>query len=111
MGFVGPRPFMLDDIKIIKEIEPEAYNIRDKLLTKPGLTGCWQVFGIRKKGIENLIFHEKLYENKVSAKMDIKILLATIPLVFRGKLSDAILNGFNHNVLNKLQEEKTIIGC
>ncbi len=109
MSFIGPRPFTIEDIEIIKEKEPAAYSIRSKIQTRPGITGSWQVFGSRKKGIENLVSLEQQYDAKVSPGVDVKILLTTIPLVFRGKLSDAILNGFERKKSGKVSEAKSMI--
>lgn len=108
MSFVGPRPFMIQDLISIKEKNPEEYKIRNGLTSKPGLTGRWQVFGNRHHGIDDLITHEIFYESNISFKTDLKIFLATIPLVFKGKLSDAILNGINKNAIIEFQEIKTI---
>ncbi|MCL5030345.1 MAG: sugar transferase [Bacteroidetes bacterium] len=109
MSFIGPRPFTVEDIEIIKEKKPDAYCIRDKIQTRPGITGSWQVFGSRKKGIENLVNLEQQYDAKISPGVDIKILLTTIPLVFRGKLSDAILDGFERKKSGKVSEAKSMI--
>ncbi len=108
MSFVGPRPFMIEDLQRIKEKNPEAYKIRDCLSSKPGLTGRWQVFGDRHNGIDDLIFHEKLYDSEISFKNDFRIFIATIPLVFKGKLSDAILNGSSRKNIIKNQKINSI---
>ncbi len=108
MSFIGPRPFTLDDIKIMKEKGPKVYEMRNKLVTKPGITGKWQVLGVRREGIENLINLELKYEKNVSLTTDIKILFASIRLVMRGKLSDAVLNGFDRKELRKASAVRSI---
>ncbi len=104
MSFVGPRPLSITDLKIIKEEYPEIYNIRKSLCEEkekngksnrhthlPGLTGYWQVFGDRSKGVENLIELECFYRENASFILDTKIFLKTIPIVLFAMHSDAIL--------------------
>lgn len=91
MSFIGPRPLMVEDLQIMKETFPEYYEARQKLKSKPGISGLWQIFGDREKGIENLIGLELIYEEYKSFYMDFKIAIATIPILIWAKNSDAIL--------------------
>lgn len=94
MSLIGPRPLMISDLEILKHRYPEYYSLRNSLKVKPGITGLWQVFGNRDEGIENLLFLDVEYNRTVSFSLDKKILLSTIPLIFKGKHSDAINLGF-----------------
>lgn len=92
MNFIGPRPLMIEELKILKNDYPMFYNVRNTIKNKPGLTGLWQVIGDRKKGVEELIGLEMFYEANRSFKLDIKILYYTIILMFTGNNSDAIIS-------------------
>ena len=75
----------------IREEDSTAYLLRDSVASKPGITGLWQIYGDRRKGIDNLIALEYYYEKKISFKLDLKIFAATIPVILLGVHSDAIL--------------------
>ncbi len=93
MSLIGPRPLSIDDLLMICVYDNEAYQIRDKIKSKPGITGLWQIYGDRNKGIDELISLESYYENNKSFSLDLKIFKATIPVIFMGMHSDAILDG------------------
>jgi len=92
MSLVGPRPLMISDLHIMKEDHPSFFYSRTKVTTNPGITGMWQVYGERSDGIKNLIDLDMFYEKNISLKLDIKILLKTIPIMLFAKHSDAIVN-------------------
>ena len=91
MTFIGPRPLMIQDLKLMEKEYPNYYKKRDNFSSKPGLSGMWQVFGDREKGIQNLIGLEAIYENYKSIYLDLKLMSATFPIVAFAKNSDAIL--------------------
>ena len=93
MSLIGPRPLMVSDLNILKDKYPEYYRKRQSIKVKPGITGMWQVYGDRRRGIENLINLDIEYDKNVSVSLDIEILLGTLPILFRGKHSDAIIYG------------------
>jgi lipopolysaccharide/colanic/teichoic acid biosynthesis glycosyltransferase len=90
MSLVGPRPLMISDLEVLKNKYPNYYHVRNLISVKPGITGMWQVFGNRNEGIENLIDLDLFYDEQTSLSVDLRILLNTVLLVFRGKHSDAI---------------------
>ena len=91
MSLIGPRPLMNSDLEILKTKYPEYYYKRNQIKAKPGITGLWQIYGRREEGIKNLIVFDLAYDNMISYTLDIKIFISTIPLIFKGKNSDAIL--------------------
>ncbi len=103
MSFIGPRPLMLSDLKGIKEKYPHYYLLRNRLNAKPGLSGIWQLFCNREEGVKNLIALDTLYEEMHSLKLDLKILLFTIPVVLTGSNRDSIL-------MNGLLPLKNLLG-
>ena len=92
MSLVGPRPLTISDLEIMKKFEPEIYERREKLKSRPGITGYWQIFGDRNKGLENLVALDEYYERKKSSLLDLRLLLSTIVLVMTAKHSDSIID-------------------
>lgn len=90
MSIVGPRPLMIQDLQILEKESPQNYLLRESIKSKPGLTGMWQIFGDRSKGVENLIGLDLFYEAEKSFRLDLKIFFLTIPIVLFAKNSDAI---------------------
>lgn len=97
MSLIGPRPLMIRDLEILRDKYPEYYRKRKSIKAKPGITGLWQVYGDRSRGIENFIRLDIEYNENVSIWLDIEILLATLPLVIKGKHSDAIISGIKES--------------
>lgn len=104
MSFVGPRPFSLSDIGRMKLNQLSYYKRRGMIISKPGITGLWQINGDRTKGTENLLELEEFYDKHKNIMFDFKILIHTIPVVLSGSNSDAILKTRktenNHSIVN-----------
>ncbi len=114
MSFVGPRPFMISDLKLLKKNDWEYYKFRESFNSKPGITGLWQIFCNRNEGAKNLIALEKIYKDMQSFKYDLKILLYTIPVVLTANNADAFysassfpVNGSNETEINFVFEKST----
>ena len=76
MSLVGPRPISIEEV--------EKYNkdeLTIRLSVKPGITGYWQVNGRQEVSYKDRIRSDVFYIQNQSLKMDIKILLLTIPAV------------------------------
>ena len=99
MSLVGPRPFTFADLGIIQKQNFKLYEKLDKLTAKPGITGYWQVHGNRTQGVPNMVWLQNYYEMHVSFILDMKIFLATLPLIILGQHSDAI-------VINEFENKK-----
>ncbi len=91
MSLIGPRPFALTDLRIIKNEDGESYEVLNGLTSKPGITGYWQVYGSRRQGMANMVRLQKYYDMNVSFKLDAKIFLSTLPLIILGQHTDAIV--------------------
>jgi exopolysaccharide biosynthesis polyprenyl glycosylphosphotransferase len=78
MSLVGPRPHPVDDY--------DRYTLENlrRLDVKPGLTGLWQVTGRRDPSFERNMSLDLDYIENWSLWLDMKILLKTVPEVFRG---------------------------
>ena len=101
MSLIGPRPLMLSDLEIMQQKHPELYEIRESFERIPGISGLWQIYGERNKGIENLILLETKYEKHGSLMLDIKLMFATIPIVVFANHSDSISS--RKEIYNKQQ--------
>lgn len=77
MSLVGPRPILPDELPF--------YQDRGALLhsVKPGVTGLWQVSGRSDLPFEKRVELELYYAQNWSFWLDIKILLKTIPTLFK----------------------------
>ena len=95
MSFVGPRPLMISDLKLLKKNDWKYYNLRNSFTSKPGITGLWQIFCNRDEGAKNLIALEKIYEDMKSFKYDLKVLLYTIPVVLTANNADAVFSSIS----------------
>ena len=72
MSFIGPRPFIPEETKMLKK----EHLIR--LTVKPGLTGLAQISGRNNLNLEERMEKDLEYIEKMSAWLDIKILWKTI---------------------------------
>ncbi len=77
MSLVGPRPLILE----------EDYHVvdwrRQRLNLKPGITGMWQVLGRDDIPFEEMVTLDYLYVTNWSLMSDVKLILRTIPILFR----------------------------
>lgn len=83
MSIVGPRPHMLYHDKLFSAVLPQYHN---RHLVKPGITGLAQCSGFHGatpdyQSISNRTRLDLFYVNRVSIRLDIKILLATFFIV------------------------------
>jgi exopolysaccharide biosynthesis polyprenyl glycosylphosphotransferase len=77
MSLVGPRPLILTEDEHVLEWR------RRRLDLKPGVTGLWQVLGRDGIPFEEMTTLDYLYVTSWSFVGDIKLILRTVPLVFR----------------------------
>ena len=78
MSFIGPRP------PIPYEVESYELWHRKRLDMKPGITGLWQVSGRNRLTFEEMVRIDIYYIENWSLWLDVKIVLLTLPAVFRG---------------------------
>jgi exopolysaccharide biosynthesis polyprenyl glycosylphosphotransferase len=78
MSIVGPRPPI--------PYEVEEYDIwhRKRLDMKPGMTGLWQVSGRNRLTFEEMVRIDLFYIENWSLWLDLKIILLTLPAMWRG---------------------------
>lgn len=78
MSIVGPRP------PIPYEVEEYDLRHRKRLDMKPGITGLWQVSGRNRVSFEEMVQIDQYYIENWSLWLDLKIILMTLPAMFRG---------------------------
>lgn len=80
MSVVGPRPI------VFKEMQRYGMYARDLVQVTPGMTGLWQVSGRSNTTYARRIMLDVWYADHASLRLDIEILLRSIPAVlfFRG---------------------------
>ena len=79
MTLVGHRP------PIVREVERYTLEQKRRLLTKPGLTCLWQISGRSDLPFKAQLRLDKEYIRTQSLRLDLKILILTIPAVLSGK--------------------------
>jgi exopolysaccharide biosynthesis polyprenyl glycosylphosphotransferase len=80
MSLVGPRPLPLRDVDGFEQ-DPH----RRRFSIRPGLTGLWQVSGRSTLPFEQWIELDLRYVDEWSLRLDLEILLKTIPAVLRAE--------------------------
>ncbi len=79
MSFVGPRPPLLREV-------PQYDAIQKVRMTVPqGMTGLWQVRGRSLLPFKEMIDLDVYYALHPSLILDLRIILATLPAVLRGR--------------------------
>ena len=79
MSIVGPRP------PIPYEVESYQLWHRKRLDMKPGITGLWQVSGRNRLSFEEMVRMDLYYIENWSLLLDLKIILQTLPVMWRGE--------------------------
>jgi len=81
INFIGPRPCMVDNEEIIKNLR-EKENIH---LIKPGITGWAQVNGRDSNSYKRKVSLDKYYFDNKSLLLDLKIILKTFGVILLPK--------------------------
>ena len=109
MSLVGPRPLNIQDLQIMKRTQPQHYERRNRISSKPGITGCWQVYGKRDLGAENLLSEDKYYEQNKSLSLDIKIMIKTFSVIIMASHSDSIVRSITKTNKENAWASKLIV--
>jgi lipopolysaccharide/colanic/teichoic acid biosynthesis glycosyltransferase len=73
MSLVGPRPCLPPEFERYQAWQKQRVN------ALPGLTGYWQVNGKNKTTFSEMITMDIFYANNVSLRLDLRIMLKTLP--------------------------------
>jgi len=77
MSLVGPRPLILDEDQYVVDWARRRLDLR------PGITGLWQVLGRNSIPFEDMTKLDYLYVANWSPWGDFRLMLRTIPTLFR----------------------------
>jgi exopolysaccharide biosynthesis polyprenyl glycosylphosphotransferase len=78
MSLVGPRPH------VTREVEQYGFDMRRRLLVKPGITGLWQVSGRSNLSWDDSVRMDVRYVENWSLTFDLMILWKTVGAVVKG---------------------------
>jgi len=76
MSLVGPRPCTLNEFQRYLPWQQQRVN------AAPGLTGYWQVNGKNKTTFTEMINLDIFYTKNMSLRLDLAIILKTVPAIF-----------------------------
>ena len=79
MSLVGPRPALVEEVAQY----PARAHLRHRV--KPGITGIWQVSGRADVSFEDMVEMDISYARALSLRLDLAILLLTVPAVLTGR--------------------------
>lgn len=79
MSLVGPRPPLPGEVRKYTRFD------KQRLTVKPGCTGLWQTGGRSSVGFDEMVRLDLDYIRRRSILLDLKIILRTIPVIFREK--------------------------
>jgi lipopolysaccharide/colanic/teichoic acid biosynthesis glycosyltransferase len=77
MSLVGPRPCLPTEFQRYEKWQQDRTNVL------PGLTGYWQVNGKNKTTFNEMIAMDMFYANNMSLRLDLAIILKTIPALIK----------------------------
>jgi lipopolysaccharide/colanic/teichoic acid biosynthesis glycosyltransferase len=78
MSLVGPRPVLAWEAALFSPAHQRRFEV------KPGLTGLWQVSGRSRMSMADALDLDAEYVRRRSLLLDLRILLLTLPALFRG---------------------------
>lgn len=88
MSFVGPKPLPY----VIEDIEKEQFSYLDqvpgyvqRIKVLPGLTGLAQIYAPKNSNRQQKFIYDLEYVNKHGIFLDIRLILLSILITFRGK--------------------------
>ena len=79
MSLVGPRPVTLG------ELDKYSSSRSHYLMTRPGITGLWQISGRSDTSFQQRVCMDRLYVSNWTMLSDLKILIMTLPAVILAK--------------------------
>jgi sugar transferase EpsL len=84
LSFIGPRPLLKEYLPFYTPEEQRRHSVL------PGLTGWAQIHGRNNLGFDERLKMDVWYVDQLSWHLDLRILLATIRLVFTAKGTDLV---------------------
>ncbi len=85
MSLVGPRPLSIADLSNITSDNAMGGFYQLRSMTKPGITGLWQISGRREVGFKEMVLLDLYYIENKSILFDLEIMFETVPVIVFGK--------------------------
>ena len=85
MTLVGPRPLPRADIMNAKDNPESQYWFKQRTNVLPGITGLWQIRGRSELSFQKMVRLDIYYVLNWSLKLDLEILIKTIPAILSGR--------------------------
>lgn len=79
MSLVGPRPALPEET-----LEFRYEHLAARHQVRPGITGLWQISARHEAGFEAYERLDRMYVERISPRLDLTILLRTVPAVVAG---------------------------
>ena len=108
MSIVGPRP---ERPEIAQQYEKDLPEFRLRLQVKAGLTGYAQVYGKYNTTPYDKLQMDLMYIANPSFIEDLKILFATVKILFIPESTDGVAEGQTTAVAENRNEEKELVGA
>lgn len=102
MSFVGPRP---ERPEISEQYCKELHSFPLRLQVRAGLTGLAQVYGKYNTAPYDKLRMDLMYINKMSIVMDLKLILATIKILFMKESTSGVKEG---QITASAEKEETV---
>ena len=103
MTFVGPRPERVEHVELYTRELPE---FKYRMKVKAGLTGYAQIFGKYNTSAFDKLRLDLLYIENQSLGLDIRIILLTLKVMFRGESTE----GFEKEMVHLMNKRSQRVG-
>ncbi len=103
MTFVGPRPERVEHVEIYTKELPE---FKYRMKVKAGLTGYAQIFGKYNTSAFDKLRLDLLYIENQSLGLDIRIILLTLKIMFKGESTE----GFEKEMVHLMNRRSRRVG-
>ena len=103
MTFVGPRPERVEHVELYTRELPE---FKYRMKVKAGLTGYAQIFGKYNTSAFDKLRLDLLYIENQSFGLDIRIILLTIKVMFKGESTE----GFEKEMVHLMRKRSRRVG-
>jgi exopolysaccharide biosynthesis polyprenyl glycosylphosphotransferase len=107
MTFVGPRPERVEHVEIYTKELPE---FKYRMKVKAGLTGYAQIFGKYNSSAFDKLRLDMLYIENQSISLDVRIIMLTIKVMFKGESTEGFEKEMVHLMNIKSKEKQRRVG-
>ncbi len=99
---------MNEDLERMEEFNHEFTQLRNSLISKPGISGLWQLERSAELSFQELIRLDLEYESLKTIGLEIQLLFRTVIKILKRDHSDSIEQNetkiFSSNIIEDIQE-------